>query len=124
MGCYFLHTTDRESYLEDFESAGQCGCFGVPQSEENVEKSFPVVLLKHDLLTGLRRLRRCSRRFPLLARVLDQALAATKEFLRLCKIGDLLTVVVLFEDSVNTHRETVSNRSVFHLLIRTEVTAH
>lgn len=82
----FFAQTDTESYLEDFDGAGQRGCFGVPQSEENVEKSSPVVLLKHDLLAGLRRLRRCGRCFPLFARVLDQALTAAEESLRLFKI--------------------------------------
>lgn len=115
-----------EMHLEDFESAGQRGCFGVPQSEEDVEKSPPVVLLKHDLFTGLCRLRRCGRRFPLFARVLDQALTAADESLRLFEIGDLLTVRVLFKGNVCTHRdrETVSNRSVFHRQPRTAETAY
>lgn len=89
-GSYFLLTNSLESYLEHFESAGQRGRFGIPQSEEEVEKSFPVVLLEHDLLAVLRRLRRRRRCLSLLPRVLDQALTAPNESLRLFKMGHIL----------------------------------
>lgn len=75
----YLHAT----YLEHLERARQRGRLGRPEREEDVEKRPSVVLLEHDLLAGLRSLggRRC--RLPLLARVLDQALAPAEEPLRL-----------------------------------------
>lgn len=64
--------------LENFERPRQRGCFGAGQGEEDVEQSLAVVLLEHDVLTGLGRLGRRGR-FTLLARVLDQALTPAHE---------------------------------------------
>lgn len=70
-------------YLKHLECPRQCRCLGVCQSEEEVDQRFSTVFLKHDLLAGFRSLCRRGGGFPLLARVLDQALPPTEESWRL-----------------------------------------
>lgn len=73
------------TYLEHFEGPRQGRRLGGPQREEDVEQRLPVVLLEHYLLAGLRSLGCRGCRFPLLARVLDQALTPAEEPLGLDK---------------------------------------
>lgn len=83
------------TYLEHFERPRQGGRLGGSQWEEDVEKRLPVVLLEHYLLAGLRSLGCRSCRFPLLARVLDQALAPAKEPLGLDKSASETSVAAI-----------------------------
>lgn len=71
------------AYLENFERPRQRRCLGAPQGEEEVEKRFPVVFLKHYLFAGFCCFRSRGCGFTLLARVLDQALPSTDESWRL-----------------------------------------
>lgn len=94
------------AYLKNFERPRQRGRLGGSQCEEDVEQRFPVVLLEHYLLTGLCSLRCGGGGFPLLARVLDQALTPAHESLRLVKSSERLRCCRYMESQPLRERAT------------------